>query len=251
MNRIHYLRTGIFFGLALLQGCAMKPEPTFEVRHWGEMRSVMREGKTEARIQFAQAAGAGVVAVGALEKLGGEITMLGGETWVARTDSKEVSMAGPLASKHDQATLLTRAVVPQWKRVDLPLTKPTSGARLESYLEESASQHGIDTTQPFPFVIEGTLEKLDIHVINGHCPHTSHASHEHGEDIQPWRWSMTQPGFARVVGFYAENKSGVMTHHGTKIHAHALVEVDQRTITGHIDGMVVQPGAALLLPDQK
>jgi hypothetical protein len=50
------------------------------------------------------------------------------------------------------------------------------------------------------------------------------------------------------VGFYAADAAGVLTHHGTAIHVHAIIEYDGRVLTGHIDGLTLKPGASLQLP---
>lgn len=207
----------------------------------------MRGGQTDARIGLA-AVGDDAIAVGALTGLEGEITILDGAVWVARPDGKDINVSGPIASPDDQATLLTLANVRQWDRVELEMNGTATGSELDRLIERTAREHGIDASRPFPFVIEGVAAQVDIHVINGYC---LHAPQPMEADMKPWRWSIEAPTAVRIVGFYAADSAGVLTHHGTAIHVHVLVERDGRTITGHIDGVTLQPGATVLLPSAR
>ncbi|MCZ6837069.1 MAG: hypothetical protein O7G85_14930 [Planctomycetota bacterium] len=55
---------------------------------------------------------------------------------------------------------------------------------------------------------------------------------------------------AVIVGFFALDAAGVMTHHGTSIHIHAILSINGNTITGHIDRVSVLPGAILRIPGE-
>jgi len=39
-----------------------------------------------------------------------------------------------------------------------------------------------------------------------------------------------------------------MTHHGTSIHAHAVLTIDGNTVTWHVDQVSVTPGMTLRVP---
>jgi hypothetical protein len=217
------------------------------VEQFGEMRSVMREGRTEPRVRLASVASSETVyAVGALAGLEGEITIAGGKTWVARVSQDALVVRGPQASDGDQATLLTVANVDRWES-DV-ITTTIQGTALEETIEQVARSHGIDTARPFPFLIEGEAVDLDIHVINGYCPI--------GTDpvpvsAKPWRRSGGHPGRAVVVGFYAAHAEGIMTHHGSSIHAHAILTVDGQVVTGHVERLGVGPGTVVRTPLQR
>lgn len=231
--------------LALIAGCSNQGATAIEVQQHGAMRAVMRDGQTEARVELVEISSPGVIAVGALAGLEGEVTILDGEVWVARADGDDVRMSGPSPSSGDQATLLTFASVRRWNRVELAMEEAATGTVLERLIEQAARDHGVDTARPFPFVIDGVVERLEIHVVNGFCPHGSDPATIGGE---PWRWSTNEPLIARIVGFYAAGAAGVLTHHGTAIHVHALVEGDGRVLTGHIDAVTLRPGASLQIP---
>ena len=52
-----------------------------------------------------------------------------------------------------------------------------------------------------------------------------------------------------LIGFYAENAAGQLTHHGQRSHVHAIVTTSAGgKAGGHVDGTGVREGASLFLP---
>ena len=227
------LMVGLSGGMGVLQP---------EVRQDGSMRAVMRDGQTEGRVLLSEVAeGPGAIAVGALEGLGGEVTIVEGEAWVSRVVDGELVVTGPEVVGDDRAALLTRADVKAWHGPAI-FQSEAEGSSLELLIRIGAEQRGLDVTRPIPFVIEGEVVAMDLHVVNGLCPVV------HGDEAaKPWRLSIDEPMEARVVGFFAPDAVGVMTHHGTSIHAHAVLEIDGRMVTGHVDRVRVGVGATMRL----
>ena len=210
------LRSFAILVVVLSSGC----RGPLVVEQIGAMRAVMRDGQTEARVSLQQAAKPGAIAVGALEGLGGEITMVDGEVWVTRAaDGGGVRTSGPAVGAGDAATLLTLAFVSDWQ--DVAIDHPIEADELENVIRQIAVRRGLRPDQPFPFVLETDLAELDLHVISGSCPIAAPAHAETGT----WRSQLASTK-ARLVGFFAPDKAGVMTHHGTALHVHALVELD-------------------------
>ena len=239
-----YRLAALLMSVALCGCDRSEPDVAPDVVQHGAMRAVMREGLTEARISMTGAAGEPhAYAVGALEGLDGEITIVDGEVWIARPEGEGLVVTGPGAVDGDQATLLTLAHVAEWRSV--PIETSVEGSALESLIEEAARARGIDTSMPFPFVIEGELPGVDLHVTNGYCPIATDPS---TVDAQPWSWTSPGPIEAVIVGFYAPDAGGVMTHHGTSIHAHAVLQIDGKTVTGHMNQVSVVPGMTLRVP---
>lgn len=230
---------------AVLSGCAAKGResgPT--VRQFGAMRAVMREGETEARVRLAECvAERHVYAVGALAGLEGEVTIVDGEAWVSRVEGSGIRCTGPGVGEGDAATLLTLATVGDWDSVELPRGAGDI-ADLEGVVEAEAARRGIDSAKPFPFVVEGEASSLELHVIRGFCP----ANDAGATDSEAWRLSLDGPTRALLVGFFARDSEGVMTHHGTALHVHALLSHKGQRIAGHVDGVGVNRGAVLRLP---
>jgi hypothetical protein len=198
-------------------------------------------GNTQPRVALSDVVSKpGAIAVGALAGLGGEITIIYGDVWVARSMAGDAVVTGPAVHRGDRATLLTVAHVSRW--VDVPLPNGASSDELDAVIANAARSAGVDTTKPFPFIIEGNLLHVEAHVIAGSCP----IANPNGE--QPWRLSRPASAPGLLVGFYAEGAEGVMTHHGSPLHAHVVMERNGTTITAHADSVVVGPGAAMRVP---
>lgn len=237
-------RTGMMASMSLLAltwmslcGCSSAPP---EVRQYGVMREVMREGRTERRIALAAVvARPHAYAVGAMEGLAGEVTIVDGEVLIARVEEGSLRVESAAPTSDVAAALLTLAHVDRWAEAPLPAAH---GRELESHIESAARSLGIDTTRPFPILLEGDAIGLEMHVVNGYCPHGTDPA---TMNAQPWQWSSESPGRALLVGFYASNAEGVMTHHGSNMHLHAVLDCGQGTITGHVDRVEVGAGTTL------
>lgn len=230
--------------LSLTLGCAASRTEVMQV---GQMHDVLSGGAETAPgivelddvLQRPHAYG-----VGALAGLAGEITIDDGRAWIARPDGGALQIEGPLETSTDQAALLTVAYVDDWQSVRLD--RDLAGDALEQFIADQAAAAGLDAGQPFPFVLDGELTDLDIHVINGICP--MRPGTRLTADQEPWRLTIDQPTPGRVVGIYAADAVGKLTHAGTAMHAHALVEEDGREVTGHIERLGLASGTELMLP---
>ena len=229
--------SAVIIGLTLFAGCAAS---TQVVQHGG-MREVLREGNTQPRISLVEVAQRpGAIGVGALAGLAGEVTVVDGNVWVARSRDGSAIISGPAVVPGDNATLLTVAYVDRW--VEVPLPRGGGGAELAKSIAAAARGQGIDTSKPFPFVVDGQLTELEAHVIAGSCPIAN------PEGDAPWRFTLEKPTAGLLVGFYAEGQDGVMTHHGDKTHTNVVIDRDGRTVTAHADHAAVAPGAVVRVP---
>jgi acetolactate decarboxylase len=227
--------------LAVAAGCSGPDRSSdVQVRQHGGMREVLREEKTQPRVSLQDVVSQpGAIAVGALAGLGGEVTIVEGDVWVARSHGTGAHVSGPDPTAADQATLLTASHVPDW--AEWPIDA-AAGADLERQISLAASSAGLDTTKPFPFIIEGNLVELDAHVIAGSCP----IANPDGE--APWRFSLEEPERGQLVGFFAQGADGVMTHHGSSTHMHVVLPRADGTVTAHADYAGVGDGAIIRLP---
>ncbi len=238
--RYHFYTISLVLATLILVGCNTAP---LSVSQFGSMSEVMRGGQTQPRISIANAINQpNAIAVGALENLDGEITIINGEVWVARFVDGNLITTGPKPVATDQATLLTLTHVSEWKSTSIDTT--LSGAQLEAHIKQAADQFGVDTSQPFPFRIEGNITNINLHVINGYCPVANDPAVRNAE---PYRWSRNEPTYGTVVGFFAPNKAGTMTHHNTSIHAHGIYHINNLTYTGHLDSFIVNIGSTLYI----
>ena len=89
------------------------------------MREVLREGRTQSRVALEDVTSrSGAVAVGALAGLGGEITIVDGETWIARSVDGVPEVTGPGPESSDDATVLTASHVDDWIEIGMTIPIP-------------------------------------------------------------------------------------------------------------------------------
>ncbi len=223
---------------------AANPEPfTATVNVYGALREIMHMGRTERRVDLAPLIGtSGTYGLGALEGLGGEVTLWDGQLWLSTPDGQ----GGAAAGKHDAttagATLLVTSTVTAWQERLLEQAVPF--AQLDTFIERAAREAGVNVEEAFPFRIEGTSTRLDWHVINGgKIPAGAHGHEAHMKTAV--RGSLTGTR-VQILGFYSPKHHAIFTHHDTNTHAHVISSTP--TVTGHVDHVDVDKGARLYLP---
>jgi acetolactate decarboxylase len=226
----------LIFVFFILVGCG-KTNPFVE-QHGG-MRDALRMGNTQSRVTFEEISSKPhAFAVGALTNLEGEITIVDGQILVATTlDGVTAFSTTGLADQ--SATLLTVAYVENWAKDTIP-----ENMDFESAVETVAKRNGVDVDKPFPFYMHAIKSSFDMHVINGFCPI---ASLDLPKEDQPWRLHGKETDIL-VVGFFAKNQEGVMTHHGSNIHMHGIVTSGKEVVSGHLDTIEVLPGSTIFVP---
>ncbi len=213
---------------------------TGEVTHVGAMRTVLAEGHTQGRVDLADIAGRrGVYALGALAGLDGEVTVLAGQVWLSRVGDNGAIMTERMNGHLPQATLLTSTHVPGWRPVAIGRDVPMDD--LEDFIRHRAADAGIDTTRPFPFLVMGPVGNLTGHVVNGACPHATIAG------AAPAIFELPTAPTAQLIGFFAEDAAGVMTHHGQRTHMHVFVQA-AHPIAGHVDRVDLVADGVLCFP---
>ncbi len=213
------------------------------VRSWGSLREVLRLGKTEARVDCARAVSqAHAYGVGALKGVTGEILIRDGEVWVSRVVEGQGQTLQASSLGEQQATFLAVANVPEWHEV--AVQEAVAADDVDALIAKEARRLGLDTTKPFPVVVEGAVSGLKLHVLNGACPFVAPIPPDSPQ--APFELEL-EAATGTVVGFYSEGPPGQLTHHSSKTHLHVLVEGDQ-PIMGHVDAIGLRPGAVLRLP---
>ncbi|RMF84196.1 MAG: hypothetical protein D6744_03520 [Planctomycetota bacterium] len=225
--------------VCILGGCA-SPSWNGQVHRWGTLRGVLRDGDTGGKVRLGDAVEPDCVGIGALEGLAGEIGIVDGKLWVARADDEA---AADSADSDAMATFLATATVPRWVRQETH--ERLSLAQLEKVVHAAAMEHGLDTSAPFPILIEGRFSTVNLHVLNGRCPFKQPP--DPSDDAHdPVRYEQdTARGV--LVGFYNEGPSGILTHANTKLHLHAVLR-DAPPPVGHVDALTIDPGAEIRIP---
>ncbi len=239
------LVAGSLLLVSAMMGCTAHSN-RIAVQRWGAMRETLRDGRTEGRVRLTDFEGVdGAMAVGALEGLSGEVLILDGDVWLSRVNDLGVAKTTRGALQHERATLLTAACVTQWQ--EIPIDKDVPASAIENFLVDAARDAGFDPKDPVPFMVTGTLMDLELHVIAGACPLAASQGQAERTLRQPFRKSFATSS-SKLVGFLVEGQEGVLTHHGSKMHTHALVGIDP-PIMGHVDRVGIATGCVLYLPE--
>jgi len=244
-RRLHVLALAL--GVA---GCASgappgsaAPAAAPEVRVWGALHRMVMENDRSASVSLADLTpDSTLYALGAAAGLDGEITVAGGDVWRATPGEGDTATTVVSRTSDAQAALLVAAHVTQWRSI--PIEAPIPFDSLDARIAALAEAAGLDTRTAFPFLIEGPLADLHWHVVDGRrIPPgvTSHAAHREAS-VQRVRERAT----ARLLGFYSTAHEGVFTHRGARTHVHAMLA--DVPASGHVDHVVIEPGATFRVP---
>jgi alpha-acetolactate decarboxylase len=211
------------------------------------MHESIGERQHQARVAVAEIAGEPhFYGVGALEGLEGEITILDSVAVITRVTPNGAPQA--VTAGDAKATLIVGRSVERWTRH--PLAETVSHERFDETIGAMTGGAGVATSDPFVFVIEGAFTDVRLHVINGACPiHARMNKLEIAEGEQPFELDVENVS-GTLVGVYAADSVGRLTHPGTKTHTH-LIYTDPATgerVTGHVERVGLAKGAALQLP---
>lgn len=214
---------------------------------FGGMRDTLAMGQHQARVRLDDVAREGsVYAVGALESLAGEVTILDSE--VITTAKAADGALRPLDGSDRSATMLVGARVFSWS--DHAVDAAIAPDAFDAAIRAAALAAGVDATTPFSFLVEGTVTDVHLHVIHGACPmHARRNGIELGPDQRPFEMK-TAAIRGTIVGVYAEDAAGQLTHPDTSVHAH-LVYVDEATgdrVTGHLESRGIGAGSTIRVP---
>ena len=120
----------------------------------------------------------------------------------------------------------------------------------DASIAKFATASGVDTANPFVFIVEGEFRDLRLHVINGACPvHARIHKVELPKDKSPAELDFKSIR-GKLVGVYARDAVGKLTHPATSTHTH-VVFTDERTgkkMTGHVERVGLVAGAVVRIP---
>ncbi|GJM23237.1 MAG: hypothetical protein DHS20C15_31520 [Planctomycetota bacterium] len=236
---------GALFALALT-ACGAPATKHGEWLQLGSMHETIAQQQHHGRISLDELRGTPhLYGVGALAGLQGELALIDSQSVV--TTVNDEGMAQP-AAEQGEATMFVGQCVESWSRVQHPEAVPA--ANFDATVKARAEQAGLDMSQPFVFMVEGTFTGVRLHVLNGACPiHARMLDLEIPAAQRPFEWSGAQLK-GTLVGVYAEGAVGALTHPATSVHAH-LVYDDPSSgarVTAHIERVGVGPGAHFKYP---
>ncbi len=212
------------------------------IRTYGSIPELL-EGRTGPKVALSELpAGSGVVAVGSLSGLTGEIAIVRGVTWVSRPapDNRMTVERNPTGG--ESAAVLALADVPHWQSERLDSAVPFE--RLAELIAERAERHGIAVSRPFPLMIEGTFSDVELNVANGAALGSQKPTEERLHDTAV-KVSLAS-GAGTIVGFFAAHEGERIVHAGKRMHLHVVLPAANEV--GHLDSARVEAGSTLLLP---
>jgi len=226
-----------------IAGCQSRRFHPPYVAHYGALHELMHGRSRAAVVELDGYAGRpGVYAVGALAELAGEVTVLNGEVWISRPDG-----AGGFTTTHDATGVGAALLVQkgdgsdQWP-IEIALEHDTALVELNQTLGGMARARGLDTSGPFPFLIEAECPRLEIHVVDGTKILPNQTPEQHYAASVQLRYE-NMP--ATLIGFHSTQHVGVFTHLGQTLHVHAVVP--PANVTGHVEDAVFAAGTVIRL----
>jgi acetolactate decarboxylase len=223
---------------AAFYGC-QKTESAYKVDNYGVLREIMMENKLDTWIDLKGFQNTeNLYALGAVKGLAGEIMIVNGQPIISKTVNGEISIQNDF---NQNAILLVYAQVEAWDELSLE-TEISDLMSLQTSLKAIAEKNGLDTSVPFPFLIEGDFTEIKWHIIN--ASEATEANHDAYKKAGISGHSFNETG--KILGFYSENHEGVFTHHGSYLHAHYVN--DSITKMGHVDEIVIRSPLKLSLP---
>ncbi len=216
---------------------------------FGTMREAIGDKQDQGRVRFKDLLRRPhFYAVAALEKLHGEATILDGKLTITKVDAAGDLEPDQGSLAEEQATLLVGAYVPSWSLH--PVTYNVAADQFDDYVAETAEAAGIKTSDPFMFTIEGEFSDVFLHVINGACPiHARLKNSEVPKELRAFESEIPKVS-GTLVGVFARDAVGKLTHPATSTHLHLLYKdpATGQDVTAHVERVAMGPGALLRLP---
>lgn len=230
-----------------LHAADVNPTQPEMIQH-GKMHEVIGQQQHQGRVVFADLLKRpGFCGVAAVEGLRGEATILDGKLTITTVDAE--GKLKPTDNATDtKAAMLIGAYVNHWAATKLQ--KETSADDLDKTIQSVAESSGLDPKRAFPFVIEGEFTDVRLHVINGACPIRARMKVTAiPAEIKPFE-STLKAVSGTLVGVFAKDAVGNVTHPGTMVHVHLIYTDPQsgRQVTGHVESVGLAPGVTLKLP---
>ena len=210
----------------------------YELYFIGAQRETVMNGKLAAAIDLRELSAARhLYAIGPIEQLRGEVTVIDSRPSLSRVGSDGAVQV--TESFEAGAPFLVWAQVPQWQSVAIP-SQVRSFPELEAFVPRWATALGLDA--PIPFLVRGRQGLIDFHILNriGHEPHDAQKHKAIQASFELHRAEAT------IVGFYSPAHRGIFTSMDATIHLH--FQTPDNTSSGHIQTLEIGPDTVLSLP---
>lgn len=205
----------------------------------GEMHKTIREGDVAAKVWIGTLLSTpGLNAVGPIEGLAGEITVINGRLHLGTASPEGTRSA---VANDAGAPFLVWAHVSEWQSREMPIDVVALES-LEERLPALLAAAGLDPATPTVFRVEAVARSLKFHVLR---PIPGLPPGREAHDAAQVRGVLADSP-VRMIGFFSPDHRGVFTPGSSDLHIHFVTQDGQRS--GHVDSFEIQPGALLLLP---
>ncbi|MEN8008094.1 MAG: hypothetical protein ABFS42_13825 [Candidatus Krumholzibacteriota bacterium] len=214
-----------------------------EVQVHGALRAMFHEGQTGAMVALDDLLpNPDLYAVGALSDLSGEVTVVGGKVYLSYPEAADSTRTEMTLRTDAAATLLIDSEVPSWRGI---VTEQVIRFEdLDEEISRIATAAGMNLDKRFPFLLEGSFEDLEWHVIDGRRLTDGGSSHQ--DHLAAAAKAGVDRASATLIGFFSKNDQGVFTHMGSKTHIHCVLE--EPLATGHVDHVTIPAGTTIKFP---
>jgi hypothetical protein len=212
------------------------------VRTYGSMPDLLA-GSTEQKVTLGELpAGPGVVAVGSISGLRGEIAIVRGVTWTSYPAAEGRIRVDREPSGKEGVAFLALADVKKWQSETL--ADPVPFAELGTVIEERARRAGVDVSGPVPLLIDGSFSSVELNVANGPALGGDKPTEERLRETAVK--AALPSGEGTLVGFFAASGGERLLHAGQRLHLHVVLPNVRQV--GHLDSAKIEAGARLHLP---
>ena len=213
---------------------------TYTVQYKGAMSAMYQPNGTAGKIAVKPLrAKPHLYALGPLDKLSGEITVWDGKLRTSKVNGDVVEVKTPMDAK---AVFLVWTYVSQWREIVIPDDVRTY-KQLEMFVGQKATQAGHNTASPIPFLVKGTAERAEFHVVNYVSDGSPLTREKH--DAAKAHFPLENEA-VNLLGFYSTKHKGIFTPPGSNMHLH-LITADGEKM-GQCDDLVPGKTMRLYLP---
>lgn len=181
----------------------------------------------------------GLMALGPIENLKGEITIFDGVVYTSTMGNDEALYRKDSVVK---AVFLAYGNADEYTKVEVK--ESVKGLKnIENFIREQAIENSLDLEESFPFYMEAQVENLDYHIIftEGDGMH-GHQAHQKAK-----RKFKINNANVKIVGVWANSQEeGIYTHNGSRTHLHFINK--ETLASGHIDDVQLLKGSRIFIP---
>lgn len=222
-----------------------------EVETFGSVAQLVRDRDVSAKVDLASVTRIPhAYALGFLEDLRGEITIVDGSVWLSYPPARPGAAVKveTAASANEAAAFLVATHADEradWTAIELPdgLASREAAARLAKWARERGL--GGPEGRPVPFRLDGAFTSLTLAIVDGRLVPPGPGTEESVKKAQVIETRAR--GRGTLVGFCSFAPAGsAFTHGGQPCHVHAVLPEERAA--GHAQDFVVAPGATLWMP---